>query len=51
MKLIDFIQACAHIAPPELALGFDNVGLLVSPKAADIRRVLVARRGGAGGGL
>ena len=42
MKLIDFIEACAHIAPPELALGFDNVGLLVSPKAADIRRVLVA---------
>lgn len=42
MKLNDFIAVMDRIAPPELALAFDNVGLLVGPDHAEIKRVLVA---------
>ena len=42
MLLNDFVAAMERIAPPELAMDFDNVGLLVSPATEEIRRVLVA---------
>ena len=42
MLLSDFVAAMERIAPPELAMDFDNVGLLVSPATDQIRRVLVA---------
>lgn len=42
MKLNDFIAVMEAIAPQGLALGFDNVGLLVGPDHDEIRRVLVA---------
>ena len=42
MRLNDFIAAMERIAPPELALDFDNPGLIVGTKRTDIKRVLVA---------
>ena len=42
MQLKDFISEMERIAPPELAMDFDNVGLLVSPEPEEITRVLVA---------
>lgn len=42
MKLEAFIEVMNTLAPPEMALGFDNCGLLVGTERSDIRRVLVA---------
>ena len=42
MKLTDFIAAMDNLAPRELALGFDNVGLLIGTERRDIKKVLVA---------
>lgn len=42
MKLGDWITVLEGIAPPDLALDWDNIGLLVGPETADIRSVLVA---------
>lgn len=42
MKIQEFIAAMDRIAPKELALEFDNPGLLIEPDHDEIRRVLVA---------
>ena len=42
MKLKDFLEVMEGIAPRELALGFDNPGLIVGTEREDISRVLVA---------
>ena len=42
MILQDWIGKMEQIAPPELALSFDNPGLLISPEQKDIQKVLVA---------
>lgn len=42
MRLDDLIAVMNAFAPPELALGFDNVGLLVGTERREISRVLVA---------
>lgn len=42
MKLHEFTALMERIAPRELALEFDNPGLLIEPDHADISRVLVA---------
>lgn len=42
MLLNDWIAQIERIAPPELAMEWDNVGLLVSPDTAELRTVLVA---------
>ena len=42
MRLQDWIREMERIAPPELALDFDNPGLLTTPERKEIRRVLVA---------
>lgn len=42
MHLNDWIADMERLAPPELALAWDNVGLLVSPDGEEITRVLVA---------
>ena len=42
MKLSAFIKHMEHLAPPELALGFDNVGLLIGTDREEIKKVLVA---------
>jgi dinuclear metal center YbgI/SA1388 family protein len=42
MKLNDFLAAMERIAPKELALDFDNPGLLVEPDHDEIQRILVA---------
>ena len=42
MKLKDFLLAMESIAPRELALEFDNPGLIVGTEKEDISRVLVA---------
>lgn len=42
MKLCDWIRVMEGIAPPALALEWDNAGLLVGPENTDIRTVLVA---------
>lgn len=42
MKLKEFAAAMERIAPRELAMEFDNPGLLVEPDHQEIRRVLVA---------
>ena len=36
MLLNDFVAAMERIAPPELAMDFDNVGLLVSPATEEM---------------
>lgn len=38
MKLTDFIAAMDNLAPRELALGFDNVGLLIGTERRDIKK-------------
>ena len=42
MRLQDWIREMERIAPPDLALDFDNPGLLITPERKEIRRVLVA---------
>ena len=42
MKLEAFVAAMEEIAPPGLAMAFDNVGLLIGPEKREIRSVLVA---------
>lgn len=42
MLLKDWIAVMERIAPPELAMSFDNPGLLISPENKDIKKVLVA---------
>ncbi|MEL7608567.1 MAG: Nif3-like dinuclear metal center hexameric protein [Bacillota bacterium] len=42
MKLADFISMMERIAPPELALSYDNVGLLIGTEKTTVERVLVA---------
>ena len=42
MKLSDFTAAMERIAPKELALEFDNPGLLIEPDHDEIKSVLVA---------
>ena len=42
MKLNDFIAAMETIAPKELALPWDNPGLLIGTEKSDISKVLVA---------
>ncbi len=42
VRLEDFLSICESLAPKELALDFDNPGLLVGPDHDEIRRVLVA---------
>lgn len=42
MKILEFCAAMERIAPRELALEFDNPGLLIEPDHAEISRVLVA---------
>lgn len=42
MLLADWIAVMEQIAPPELALGFDNSGLLISPERKTLHRILVA---------
>jgi dinuclear metal center YbgI/SA1388 family protein len=42
MKLHDWISVMEGIAPPDLALEWDNAGLIVGPEKTDIRSVLVA---------
>ncbi len=42
MQLDAFVAAMERIAPPELALDFDNPGLLIGPERREIRKVLVA---------
>ncbi|MBQ9923985.1 MAG: Nif3-like dinuclear metal center hexameric protein, partial [Clostridia bacterium] len=42
MELKEFCRVMETIAPRELALEFDNVGLLVEPDHREIRKVLLA---------
>ena len=42
MKLNAFCEKMEAIAPKELALSFDNVGLLIAPDHDEIKKVLVA---------
>ncbi len=42
MKLCDFVSMMGTVAPPDMALGFDNSGLIVGTYREDISRVLVA---------
>ncbi|MDR0840246.1 MAG: Nif3-like dinuclear metal center hexameric protein [Christensenellaceae bacterium] len=42
MKVSDFVALQEAIAPPGLALSFDNPGLLLGTQKRDIRKVLVA---------
>lgn len=42
MRLNDWISEMEKIAPPELALDFDNPGLLISPETDEIQKVLIA---------
>ena len=42
MELKEFCRAMETIAPREMALEFDNVGLLVEPDHREIRKVLLA---------
>lgn len=42
MLLKDWIGDMERVAPPELAMEWDNIGLLVSPVNTEIRTVLVA---------
>ncbi len=42
MKIHEFTAAMERIAPKELALEFDNPGLLIEPDHTEINRVLVA---------
>ena len=42
MKLNEFVALMERIAPPQLAIADDNVGLLVGPDHDEVRHVLVA---------
>lgn len=42
MKLSDWVLQLEQLAPPALAMDFDNVGLLVTPESEELRTVLVA---------
>lgn len=42
MKLNEFVDMMERIAPPQLAVAEDNVGLLIGPDHTEVRRVLVA---------
>ena len=42
MKLHQFCEMMESVAPKELALSFDNVGLLIGPDHDEIKKVLVA---------
>lgn len=42
MRLEDWIAVMERVAPPELAMEWDNIGLLVSPARGEIETVLVA---------
>ena len=42
MKLNDFINVMDGIAPRELAMDWDNPGLLIGTERQDIKKVLVA---------
>ncbi len=42
MKLQQFCETMESIAPKDLALSFDNVGLLIGPDHDEIKKVLVA---------
>ncbi len=42
MKLKDWTAVMERIAPPELAMEWDNIGLLIGPESAELHRVLVA---------
>ena len=42
MKISEFTAAMERIAPRELALEFDNPGLLIEPDHDEVTRVLVA---------
>lgn len=42
MNLQAFLEQMEQIAPRELALGFDNPGLLIGPEKQEIRKVLIA---------
>ena len=42
MKLDAFCEMMESVAPKELALSFDNVGLLIGPDHDEIKKVLVA---------
>ncbi|HWQ06356.1 MAG TPA: Nif3-like dinuclear metal center hexameric protein [Feifaniaceae bacterium] len=42
MKLSDFTAVMERLAPADLALEFDNPGLLIEPDHGEIKRVLVA---------
>ncbi len=42
MRIEDFVAVMEELAPPERALAFDNVGLLIGPEKREIKRVLVA---------
>ena len=42
MLLCDWIKTMERIAPPELAMEWDNPGLLVSPEEEALTTVLVA---------
>ena len=42
MKLKDFTALMEQVAPGELALGFDNPGLLIEPERDEIEKVLIA---------
>ena len=42
MLLKDWIAVMERVAPPELAMSFDNPGLLISPENKNLKKVLVA---------
>ena len=42
MRLKDFIEVMEGIAPPELSMDWDNVGLIIGPEEEEIYKVLVA---------
>lgn len=42
MHISNFTEKMQRIAPRELQMDYDNVGLLIGPEKQEIRRVLVA---------
>ena len=42
MHISNFTEKMQQIAPRELKMDYDNVGLLIGPEKQEIRRVLVA---------
>lgn len=42
MLIRDFVEKMERIAPPDLALGFDNPGLIIGPEHANLHTVLLA---------